>query len=1449
MSDNPLSPNPPPDTSFQPHDELHPDSTPSTSIAAQDHRRDDHLADIAAQAQMTDGQTLTTGVPYPTAIGVANVVPSLPSHLKVDSEPPSRHSSEVNRAVALDLEREKAQARELAHKNKHKIGKHQKASTLSEKNDKDQVSLSSSEDDPKTEKKKILPWGKARSAKEKEAKKIKDKEAEAAAIPPVSFRQLFRFATPFELVCDFVGLILAIGAGAAQPLMTLIFGRLTTSFTDYGIAVQQITSSNSPEAQAALEAAKHQLRIDSGHNALYLVAIGVGMFLATWAYMFIWNTTGELNAKRVREKYLRAVLRQDIAYFDDLGAGEVATRIQVDCDLVQTGTSEKVGLSAQYIGTFFTGFILAYVRSWRLALALSSMFPVILATGGVLFVFMTKFSTVSLGHIAKAGSLAEEVVASIRTIKAFGSSRTLGRGFDDHIEGSRRVGVKGTWFEGAGLSTMFFTLYAGYALAFYFGGVLVAEGHATSGIVITVFLSILIGSFSMAMLAPETQAIAKAQAAAAKLFATIDRVPDIDSANPSGERPEHVEGVISFENVRFHYPSRPDVPILKGLTTTFEAGRTVALVGASGSGKSTVVALVERFYDPIQGCVKFDGRDIKTLNLKWFRQQIGFVQQEPTLFATTVRGNVEHGLIGSRWENASDADKFELVKKACIDANAHDFILKLPNGYETLVGERGMLLSGGQKQRVAIARAIVSDPRILLLDEATSALDTQSEGIVQDALDKASKGRTTITIAHRLSTIRDADKILVMGGGEILEEGTHNSLLTNEDGPYAQLVNAQKLAAAENLIIVDDEVPTTAPAAPGSPKTERLPDLKRAITGRSLASAILEDRRLRHEADDAQADKPASSLKLYWRLIRLNSEDRYMYIVGFMGSVAAGMVYPSLAILFGSALQDFQITDPQQLKHALANRALWYFVTALAAAVAIYLQTMFMSRAGWNLSAKLRSLAFRSVLKHDIDWFDEEKNTTGSVTADLADNPQKVQGLFGPTLGTIIQSCATLLGGCIIGLSYGPLLALIGIACLPLTVSGGYIRLKVVVLADRKMKKIHASSATMASEAAGAVRTVAALTREDDVDRLYSQSLEAPMRMAIRGSLRSQALYAASQGITFLVIALVFYVGCLWLISGRYTTSEFYTVLNSVIFASIQAGNIFTFVPDASKAASAAQAIFRLVDYQPTIDENTSAPGIVLDPSKVEGHIKLEGIHFRYPSRPGVRVLRELDVDCPAGKYVALVGPSGCGKSTTIQMLERFYDPLAGKVTLDGVDIKDINVASYRSEMALVSQEPTLYAGTVRFNVLLGANKPMDQVTQEEIVRACKDANIYDFIMSLPDGFETEVGGKGSQLSGGQKQRIAIARALIRNPKILLLDEATSALDSQSERVVQDALDRAAKGRTTIAIAHRLSTIQRADIIYCFGEGKVIEKGTHNELLAKRGAYWELVQMQNLSRQ
>ena len=1189
-----------------------------------------------------------------------------------------------------------------------------------------------------------------------------------------------------------------------------------------------------------------------GSTTLYFVYLAIGELVTIYVCTAGFIYTGEHITQKIREQYLAAILRQNIAFFDKLGAGEITTRITADTNLVQDGISEKIALTLTALATFVTAFIIAFIKYWKLTLILSStVFAIVfvMATGSR---FIIKYNKQSLVSYAIGGSVAEEVVSSIRNTTAFGTQDKLAKKYEVHLKEAMKWGLKLKTALAIMIAGMMGIIYLNYSLSFWQGSRYLVAGEMSLSDVLVIMLSIMIGAFSLGNVAPNGQSFTTALAAAAKIYSTIDRVSPLDPMSDHGEKLDHIEGTVELRNIKHIYPSRAEVTVMKDVNLTVPAGKTTALVGASGSGKSTIIGLVERFYDPVGGSVYLDGHDVSKLNLRWLRQQISLVSQEPTLFGTTIYGNIQHGLIGTRYENAGLEEQKELIINAAKKANAHDFVSGLPEGYETNVGERGFLLSGGQKQRIAIARAVVSDPKILLLDEATSALDTKSEGVVQAALDKAAQGRTTIVIAHRLSTIKTADNIVVMAEGRIVEQGTHNELVERRSA-YYNLVEAQRIVEEkegqntgneEDSNDLDEKLYKTASSGEtgvveADPDDENVRNkLNRTTTSKSVSSMLLQNK----------AKQPNAHYSL-WTLIKLvgsfNRPELWLMFFALFWSIVAGGGNPTQAVFFANALGALSLPPSMydKLRHDANFWSLMYLVLAIVQIIAFCCQGVAFAVCSERLVYRTRNRAFRAMLRQDIAFFDKEENSAGALTSFLSTETTHLAGMSGTTLGTLLLVCTTLVAATAVSLAIAWKLALVCTATVPILLGCGFFRFWMLAHFQTRAKKAYTGSANYACEATSAIRTVASLTREEDVWEHYHQSLVDQGKKSLVSILKSSALYASSQAFMFLCMALGFWYGGTLIANGELTMLQFFLCFSAVIFGAQSAGTIFSFAPDMGKAKHAANELKTLFDRKPEID-CWSPDGERID--DIEGTIEFRDVHFRYPTRPEQPVLRGLNLTVKPGQYVALVGASGCGKSTTVALLERFYDPLAGGIFVDGKEISSLNVNDYRGFLALVSQEPTLYLGSIRENVLLGADK--EDVPEEAIIQACKDANIHDFILSLPDGFSTIVGYKGSMLSGGQKQRIAIARALLRNPRILLLDEATSALDSESEKVVQAALDAAAQGRTTIAVAHRLSTIQKADMIYVFDQGKIVEHGTHHELLKVRGKYFELVNLQSLGK-
>uniref|UniRef100_A0A8C7K2W9 ATP-binding cassette, sub-family B (MDR/TAP), member 11a n=1 Tax=Oncorhynchus kisutch TaxID=8019 RepID=A0A8C7K2W9_ONCKI len=1221
----------------------------------------------------------------------------------------------------------------------------------------------------------------------------------------VGFFQLFRFATWKDTLMMVVGGLCALVHGAASPLMLLVYGMMTNTFVAYELEVQELADPNKTCINNTInwingsifEIAENttvfcgvDIEAQMTMFAYYYVGIGLGVLIVSYFQIALWVSAAARQIQRIRKTYFRKVMRMEIGWFDCNSVGELNTRISDDINKINNAIADQVSIFIERISTFIFGFMVGFIGGWKLTLVVIAVSPLIGLAAGLMAMAVARLTGRELQAYAKAGSVADEVLSSIRTVAAFGGEDKEVERYDKNLIEAQNWGVKKGTIIGVFQGYLWCIIFLCYALAFWYGSKLVIETKELSpGTLIQVFFGVLMAAMNLGQASPCLEAFASGRAAAKTIFDTIDREPEIDCFSEKGHKLDKVTGDIEFHNVTFNYPSRPDVKILDSLSMLIRAGETTAFVGPSGSGKSTTVQLFQRFYNPKEGMLTLDGHDIRSLNIQWLRSLIGIVEQEPVLFATTIADNIRYGRPGVTMDDIIQATK---------EANAYNFIMDLPQRFDTLVGEGGGQMSGGQKQRIAIARALIRNPRILLLDMATSALDNESEAIVQEALDKARMGRTTITIAHRLSTIRNADVIIGFEHGRAVESGTHNDLLEKK-GVYFTLVTLQNQG---------NDMPN-----------------------KFLCSSYsIFPQQSKEEAEERVEPAPVA------RILKYNKSEWPYMLLGSIGAAINGSVNPIYAILFSQILGTFSIRDLDEQRAQINGICILFCAVAVTSFFSLFLQGYAFGKSGELLTRRLRKVGFQAMLKQEVGWFDDPRNSPGALTTRLATDASMVQGATGSQIGMIVNSLTNIGASFIIAFSFSWKLSLVVVCFLPLIGLSGVFQAKMLTGFANEDKKAMEAAGQVSSEALANIRTIAGLCKESTFVETYEQQLEAPYKSAKKKANIYGICFAFAQCVIFMAYAASFRYGGYLVSSERLHYLVVFRVISAIVISGTALGKASSFTPDYAKAKIAAAQFFKLLDRVPKISMS-QIDGEKWDDFK--GELEFINCKFTYPTRPDIQVLNGLLVSVKPGQTLAFVGCSGCGKSTSVQLLERFYDPDEGRVLIDGRPSHTVNVPFLRAQIGIVSQEPVLFDCSIAENIQYGDNTR--RMSMEEIVDAAKKAYLHDFVMTLPDKYETPVGAQGSQLSRGQKQRIAIARAIVRNPKILLLDEATSALDTESEKTVQAALDEARRGRTCIVIAHRLSTIQTADIIAVMSQGAVIERGTHEELMAKRAAYYKLV--------
>ncbi len=1145
----------------------------------------------------------------------------------------------------------------------------------------------------------------------------------------------------------------------------------------------------------------------------------------------------------LRNAIYERLQRLDFAGHDQLRTGQLVSRASTDLGLVQ-GLLAFLPIMLGNVVLLVIALVVMVILSPLLTLVVVATLPLLLIVSLRLRSRVFPATWDAQQRAGEVAGVVDEAVTGVRVVKGFGQEeREL-----DHLA-EVATGLYSSRARLVRLQAKFTsTLQAIPTLAqvavLALGGWLALNGQLTLGAFLA-FSSYLVQLVSpVRMLAGLFTVGQQARAGAERILDILDANAEVVDAPDAIEIPP-ARGEVRFEGVRFGY-SRSE-PVLDGLDLHVAAGEVVALVGTSGSGKSTVTALLPRFYDVAEGRVTVDGYDVRDLTLESLRRQVGLVFEDAFLFSDTVRANIAYAR-----PDATDAE----VDAAAAAAGATAFVAALPEGYATVVGERGVTLSGGQRQRLALARAILTDPRILVLDDATSAVDSATEEAIHDTLRELMADRTTILIAHRRSTLRLASRIVVLDAGRVVAEGTHEDLLESSSvyrDLFAGPDDVDLTAGDEDLdgeglgevaepvlvgaaitesawpALADDDVPVASATVDAGPRIGSPGGgggggggpMGMALTATPQMMAALATLPPADDLPDVDVEAAAASDPPPF-LVRRFVRPWQRWLLFGLGLV----VLDTLLTLMGPALVrrgiDSGVTadDPSGLWTSVALFA----VVGLVDWGVVWAYTVVTGRTAERALFALRVKIFGHLQRLSLDYYDAELDgrIMTRMTTDVEALSQLVQtGLINGVVGIF-----TCIGVFVFLIVLSPPLAAVTALVLPPLFLATWWYRRQSSRAYAKAREAIADVNANLQESLSGVRVAQAYVREG---RNISGFRSVNSRY-LGHRLDAQKLVAMYFPFVLLLsdlaTALVLGAGAAFESRGIVTAGTviaFLLYLNQ-FFSPIQ--QLSQVLDTWQQATASIEKIEELLDTP----EGTPAPEHPVAVGRLRGEVELHDVHFGYAGAAGAEALAGVDLRVAPGETVALVGETGAGKSTIVKLLARFYDPTSGSVAVDGVDLRDIDLDAFRRQLGVVPQEAFLFTGTVRDNIAYG--RP--EADESEVEAAARAVGAHDFIASLPLGYRTPVSERGRSLSSGQRQLIALARARLVDPAILLLDEATSQLDLASEARVQRAMDAAASGRTTILVAHRLPTARQADRIVVIDDGRIAEQGSHDELLAAR---------------
>ncbi len=1163
-----------------------------------------------------------------------------------------------------------------------------------------------------------------------------------------------------------------------------------------------------------------------------------GAATLTFALAYVRRYRGGRMALAVQLEMRNAVhdqlLRLDRSTLGTLPTGQLVSRANSDSTLVQA-LLNFLPLMTGNVLMMLLSLIVMFVLSPVLALLALIVMPALFA---VSYRMRRRVFPATWDGQQREGDVAQivdEDVTGVRVVKAFGQEqRELRRLVDaaQRLYGSR---MRATRLQARYQPLLESIPTLAQVAILVLGGVLAIHGSITLGTFLA--FTTYVGQF----VAPARQLAAvltvgqQARAGAERIFQLLDLKPSIVDA-PDARELTAVRGDVRFDDVHFGYGD--DAEVLSGLSLHIAPGERVAVVGASGSGKSTIGALLSRFHDPTSGRVLLDGHDLRSLTLRSARGAVGVAFEESFLFSDTIRANIAYGR-----PSASEDEILAAARAAQVDG----FVQDLPAGYDTVVGERGLTLSGGQRQRVALARAILADPAVLVLDDATSAVDARTEEAIHDALRDVLADRTTVLIAHRVSTLHLADRIVVLEHGRIVEEGSHDDL-TERSPRYRALLSGleeEPLRQAGDRIeslaaLTADGVTADAWRRPADrPSMSSHHHVAAASLGSGLGRGggrwtpaltatpqlLAQVEALPPVRDRADVDVTAESVhERIFGLAPLLRRFRRPLLVGLVLVVVDALAGIAGPYLVKTGVDSGVAHGTESVLFAAAGA---YLVIALIDLIDQVASTFVTGRTAERIMLSLRIRVWAQLQRLSLDYY--EREMAGRIMTRMTTDVDQFESLVENGLLNALVAFVTFIGVGVALVLVNWQLGLITLSVVvPLALATVWFRRRAARLYDLSRERLAVVNSDFQESLSG-VREAQAFGHEALTSSRFHDLGAAYLRSRVAAQRLVATYFPFVQFLAAVADALVLGVGAALVPSGALTVG---TLIAFLLYIDL----FFSPIQQLSQVFDSWQqtrvSVKRIAELM-ALDTLTPDPDVPVHLGAVLGAVSLDDVHFRYPNTAGGEALCGVDLAIAPGETVALVGETGAGKSTVLKLLARFYDPVGGVVAVDGHDLRSLDLGSFRSHLGYVPQEGFLFTGTVRDNIAYGRPEASDA----EVEAAARAVGAHDIIARLPHGYLTRIGERGASLSSGQRQLIALARADLADPALLLLDEATSNLDLATEARVTAAMQRVARERTTIVIAHRLQTARVADRIAVIEHGGVREIGTHDELLAREGSY------------